>query len=117
MSESKKDKQINPENSTISFEQKINSAYNSLEKSIQKFTTSAENKINNFDEEKFEKDLGKFFIKIGKGVVVFAAKTIPMIARKVKKFLESDTWGTLAPFVILIVILLITVGIACILNR
>ena len=93
-------------------DEKIEAAVDSISKGIEKFGDKVEDKINKFDEEEFEESLSKFFVKIGNGVATFFTTTIPKIGRKIKKLIESDSWETLAPFLFIIIALLIIVAIA-----
>ena len=118
-------------NTTTKIESKIESAAESfskgfdkfagsLDKGMDKFSNTLDEKITNFDEEKFEENLQKFFVKVGKGIATFFTATLPKVVKKVfaffnismPKIFESDTWGFIAPLLFIIIALVIIVAIA-----
>lgn len=92
----------------VDFEEKVEAAFDSFGKSVDTFADNLGKKIDSIDDD----DIEQFFIKIGKGVAAFFTVTIPKIYRKIKKLCESDTWGTIAPFLFIILALIIIAAIA-----
>ena len=82
-------------------------------KKLSKFLSDKLNeKVSNFDEDRFTEELLKFFRKTGRNISKFFTSTIPNIYNKIITLFESDTWGIIVPFLILMGMLVIIVGIA-----
>lgn len=96
------------EKMSVKFEEKVEAAFDSFGKSVDVFADKIENRIDSIDEDKIE----QFFIKIGKGIATFFTVAVPKTYRKIKKLCESDAWGTFAPFLFIIIALVIIAAIA-----
>lgn len=48
--------------------------------------------MTSFDEEEFEKNLSKFFVKIGERIAEFFTADIPKMKNKITKILEGNSW-------------------------
>lgn len=98
---------------------KMRAILNSADKDINDFFSKAEEKINSFDEEKFNEKVDNFFVEMGKCISTFFVKVWKCIAHffvitvpKIIKALKGDTWGIIVPFLLLILILIIAAVIA-----
>lgn len=101
------------------FEQKIDAAFDSFGKGVDAFADKLGKKIDSIDED----DVEQFFIKIGKGIAAFFTIILPKLIKKVvaffvmlwqkfSKLIESDGWNTFAPFLFIILILVVLVALA-----
>ena len=115
-------KQTTGPKALAALDKKVDAAIESLGKNAEQFTNTLEDKIDSISEA----DIERFFCKIGKGIATFFTVILPKfinkaaaffiaIWKKVNKIIESNGWGFLAPFlfllIVLIVIVLITTGI------
>ena len=113
-----------------SLDKKLDGFANSVEKGIDNLLNSCskgieiiDKKINYFDEEKFEKNVEVFFVKMWHALMAFLIDIFPKILnivlaffkvakKKIKNFIDSNSWGTFAPFLFIVVGLIIIVSIA-----
>lgn len=108
---------------TNKIENKIETVVGTIDKKVDKFSTkldekftSLDKKMASFDEEEFGKNLSKFFVKTGERIANFFTTDIPKMKNKITKILEGNSWGTIAPLVMLIIALVIIAIIATVLK-
>lgn len=101
------------------FGEKVDAAFDSFGKGVDAFADKLGKKIDSIDDD----DIEQFFIKIGKGIAAFFTIVLPQFIKKViafvvmvwqkfNKLIESDGWNTFAPFLFIIIVLVILIAIA-----
>ena len=94
------------------FNKKMETAVESFAKSTEEIANNLGNKLDSIDED----DIERFFVKIGKGIVAFFTVILPGFIKKTvesaNKIIESDGWSFFAPFVFLLIGLIVFVLIA-----
>lgn len=107
------------EKAPAKFEEKVDAAFDSFGKGVDAFADKLGKKIDSVDDD----DIERFFIKIGKGIAAFFTVVLPRFTKKViaffvmvwqkfTKLIESDGWNTFAPFLFIIIGLVVLVAIA-----
>ena len=90
-----------------------------FEKGVEQFTNTLEEKLNSIDEA----DVERFFRRIGKAIATFFTVILPKFIKKavvfftavwqkIKRIIESDGWGFVAPFLFLLIGLILLMLIA-----
>ena len=101
------------------FNEKVDAAFDTFEKGVDAFADKLGKKIDSIDDD----DIERFFIKIGKGIAAFFTVVLPqfikkviaffvMVSQKFNKLIESDGWNALAPFLFVIIVLVVLIAIA-----
>lgn len=101
------------------FNKKMETAVESFAKSTEEIADNLGNKLDSIDED----DIERFFAKIGKGIAAFFTVILPRFIKKtvmfctavwnkINKVIETDGWGFFAPFLFIMIGLIVLVLIA-----